>query len=145
MKKIGQISAFALITFLTIFLSCKKDENEEIIDVLTSKTWKFGLKDLNVSTNPSGNNALYAVLECEQDDTFTFRADGKMVRAYGSKKCDGNTATNKTVDYTFNKQTKELTIDGLKYAVVEENKTQFKYYVVVPNATGSNNMIYLLH
>ena len=136
---------FAVLLVFTAFVGCKKDESEEIIDVLTSKTWRYGLKDLNASTNPSGNNVLFAVPECEQDDTFTFRADGKMVRAYGSKKCDGNTATNKTVDYTFNKQTKELTIDGVKYTVVEENRTQFKYYQVVPNATGSNNIIYLLH
>lgn len=145
MKKIGKISAFAFITFLTIFLACKKDENEEIIDILTSKAWRFGLKDLNASTNPAGNNIFFAVPECEQDDTFTFRADGKMIRAYGAKKCDGNTAANKTVDYSFNKQTKELTIDGVKYTVVEENKTQFKYYAVIPNATGFNNVIYLLH
>lgn len=145
MKKISQFLVFTALLVFTAFVGCKKDESEEMIDILTSKTWRFGLKDLNTSTNPPGNNVLFAVTECEQDDTFTFRADGKMLRAYGAKKCDGNTAANKTVDYIFNKETKELTIDGVKYAVVEENKTQFKYYRVVPNATGSNNTIYLLH
>ncbi|GAB1462234.1 hypothetical protein MASR2M52_02100 [Pedobacter sp.] len=111
-----------------------------MIDVLTSKTWKFGMKDLNASTNPSGTNFYFAVPECEQDDTFLFREDGTMIRNYGSKKCDNETSANKTVPFSFNKQTKELIIDGVKYKVVEENKTQFKYVLVTVNGAA----IYLL-
>ncbi|RZL36648.1 MAG: hypothetical protein EOO96_06590 [Pedobacter sp.] len=142
--KIGQFFVFAALLVFTTFFSCKKDESEEMIDVLTSKNWKFGLADLNVSTNPSGTNAYYAVLECEQDDVFTFRADGTMFRAYGSKKCNGSTDINKTVAYSFNKQTKELTIDGTKYTVLEENKSQFKYSITVSGTTGNSQLIYLL-
>ncbi len=144
MKKTGALLAFATLILFTAFIGCKKDESEEVIDIITSKTWKFGLVDLNTSTNPGGANSYFPVPECEQDDTFTFKENGTMVRTFGSKKCDGSTETNETVNYSFNKETKELTIKGLKYTVVEENKTQFKYYIVVPNTTGFNNQIYLL-
>jgi hypothetical protein len=144
MKKIGQIFLFTALVLFTTFLGCKKDESEDMIDILTSKNWKFGLVDKNAATNPSGDNLYYAVLECEQDDTFTFRTDGTMLRAYGSKKCTGNDAVNKIVPYSFNKETRELSIDGVKYTVAEENKTQFKYFLVTPGTTGVNNTIYLL-
>ena len=144
MRKQSRVLFLSVLFLFVLVLSCKKDESEEMIDVLTSKNWKFGLADLNVSTNPSGANAYYAVLECEQDDVFTFRADGTMFRAYGSKKCNGSTDINKTVAYSFNKQTRELTIDGTKYTVLEENKSQFKYAITVPGTTGNSQLIFLL-
>lgn len=140
MKRTTQILALSVFLLFTLLFSCKKEEHEQMIDVLTSKTWKFGMKDLNASTNPSGTNFYFAVPECEQDDTFLFREDGTMIRNYGPKKCDGETTANKTVPFSFNKQTKELIIDGVKYKVVEENKTQFKYVLVTITGTA----IYLL-
>ena len=144
MKKIGRFFAAAVLIVFTTFTACKKDENEEIIDIITSKTWKLGLTDLNTRTNPSGNNTYYAVLECEQDDTFTFKTDGTMVRTFGSKKCDGDTGTSKTINYSYNKETKELTIDGIKYTVAEENRSQLKYTLTTPATSGVSNKIYLL-
>lgn len=144
MKKKSQVLALFILLLLIIAFACKKDENEEIIDIITSKAWKFGLTDLNTHTNPAGNNSYYAVLECEKDDTFTFKTDGTMVRTFNSKKCDGDVGAFKTVNYSFNKDTRELTIDGVKYAVTEENKSQLKYVLVTPAATGANNRIYLL-
>jgi len=144
MKKTGAFFAFATLILFTAFIGCKKDESEEMIDILTSKNWKFGMVDKNAATNPAGTNIYFAVPECEQDDIFTFRTDGTVLRAYGTKKCAGNDATNKTVNYSFDKQTRELTIDGVKYTVAEENKTQFKYFQVTPGTTGVNNTIYLL-
>ncbi|WP_461787730.1 hypothetical protein [Pedobacter sp.] len=138
------LKRFAALALILFVFACKKDESEEIIDVLTSKTWKFGLKDLNTATNPSGTSSYYAVPECEQDDTFLFKSDGSLVITYGTKKCDGNTTTTKTVNYTFNKQAREITIDGQKFSVTEENKTQFKYIKVVPGTSGTSNVIYLL-
>ena len=138
------LKRFVALALMLLVFACKKDESEEIIEVLTSKTWKLGLKDLYTATNPSGASSYYAVPECEQDDTFLFKTDGTLVITYGTKKCDGNTATTKAVSYIFNKQTKELTIDGQKFNVTEENKTQFKYIKTVPGTSGTNNVIYLL-
>ncbi|WAC40092.1 hypothetical protein [Pedobacter sp. SL55] len=145
MKKIGQIFVVATLIIVASFIGCKKDENEEIIDVITSKTWKFGLTDLNTHTNPSGSNTYYAVLECEQDDTFTFKADGTLVRNFSTKKCEGDVGASKTVNYSYNKEIKELTIDGVKYSVVEENRSQLKYILTTPATSGVSNKIYLLH
>jgi hypothetical protein len=139
------LKRLATLTLIMFVFACKKDESEEIIDVLTSKTWRLGLKDLNTTTNPGGTaNTYYAVPECEQDDTFLFKTDGTLVINYGTKKCEGNAATTKTVNYNFNKQTKEITIDGQKFNVAEENKTQFKYVKVIPGTSGVSNVIYLL-
>lgn len=138
------LKRIATLSLLFFLFACKKEESEEIIDVLTSKTWRLALKDLNTATNPNGTNAYYAVPECEQDDTFLFKADGTLLINHGTKKCNGNTAATKTVNYAFNQQTKELTIDGQKFNVVEENKTQLKYIKVVPGTSGTSNVIYLL-
>ena len=144
MKKQSKVLALSVLFLFALVSSCKKDENEEMIDIITSKAWKFGLTDLNTHTNPSGDNTYYAVLECEKDDTFTFKTDGTVVRVFGAKKCDGDTGTSKTLNYSFNKETKELAIDGVKYTVVEENKSQLKYVLVTPQASGVGNKIYLL-
>lgn len=144
MKKQSRVLALSVLFLFVLVLACKKDENEEMIDIITSKAWKFGLTDLNTHTNPSGNNAYYAVLECEKDDTFTFKADGTVVRVFGAKKCDDDTGTSKTLNYSFNKETKELVIDGVKFTVVEENKSQFKYVLVTTATSGASNRIYLL-
>lgn len=144
MKKQSRVLALSILFLFVLVFACKKDENEEMIDIITSKNWKFGLTDLNTHTNPSGNNTNYAVLDCEKDDTFTFKTDGTMVRVFGAKKCDGDTGTSKTVKYSFNKDTKELVIDGVKYTVVEENKSQLKYVLVTTAASGTSNIIYLL-
>lgn len=144
MKKQSRVLAFSVLFLFVLVFACKKDENEEIIDIITSKAWKFGKTDLNTHTNPSGNNSYYAVLECEQDDTFTFKADGTMVRTFGAKKCDGDVGTSKTVNYSYNKESKELIIDDVKYTVAEENKSQLKYVLVTPATSGVSNKIYLL-
>jgi len=144
MKKINSVLKFSALAFLIVISACKKDESEEIIDILTSKTWKYGLEDINTSTNPSGTNVYYAVEECEQDNSFLFKTDGTLVITNGTKKCNDTETATTTLSYSYNKQTKELIIDGVKYKVVEENKTQFKYIAVVPSGTGYNNVIYLL-
>ncbi|SOD14541.1 hypothetical protein [Pedobacter xixiisoli] len=144
MKKQSQVLVLSVLLLFTLAFACKKDENEEVIDIITSKSWKFGLTDLNTHTNPAGNNSYYAVLECEKDDTFTFKADGTMVRTFGAKKCDESKETSKIVNYSFNKDTRELTIDGVKYSVAEENKSQLKYILTTSGTTGVSNKIYLL-
>lgn len=144
MKKTRQILVFATLLVFTTFLSCKKDENEETINIITSKAWKFGLTDLNKHTNPSGTPNYYPVLECEKDDTFTFKTDGTMVRTFGAKKCGDSKETSKTVNYSFDKDTRALTIDGVKYSVLEENKSQLKYVLATATTMGVSNEIYLL-
>lgn len=144
MKKQSQFLALSVLLLLALAFACKKDENEEMIDVITSKAWKLGTKDLNSSTNPQAPYTYQAVDSCRFDDTYLFRADGKLLVTFGSKKCSLDSGNNKTLPYSFNKATKELVINDVKYTVIEENKTQFKYVQVVPSTSGTNSIIHLL-
>lgn len=144
MKKHSRVLALSVLLVFALAFACKKDENEATIDIITSKAWKLGLKDLNPSTNPPAPYTYHAVDSCRFDDTFVFKTDGKLLVTFGSKKCSLDSGNNKTFDYSFNKETKELVISGVKYTVVEENKTQFKYVQVVPATSGTSKMVYLL-
>jgi len=144
MKKQSQFLALSVLLLFALAFACKKDENEEMIDIITSKAWKLGTKDLNSATNPPAPYTYKAVDSCQFDDTFVFKTDGKLLVSFGSKKCSSDAGNNKTVPYSFNKETKELIIDGVKFTVVEENKTQFKYVQVVPSSSGTNSIIHLL-
>jgi hypothetical protein len=138
---IVKIFVFCLL-LSALFLGCKKEESEQMINVITSKTWKYasGDQDKNKTTNPSGEIAYYEIKECEQDNTFQFREDGTLVITLGTKKCDDTEKNTKTLAYSFNSQSKELIIDNVKYTVVEENKTQFKYVL----SNSSAKVIYIL-
>lgn len=123
--------------------NCKKD-SESAPNLLTSKTWKYGLIDKNPSTNPPGANAYYAVHDCEKDDTFKFGSDGKSERFSNTNNCGVNEPPVLTRTYTYNSKTKELTINGDKFTIAEESNSQIKYYIPITRTNGVENLIFLL-
>jgi hypothetical protein len=141
MKK-QSILLFHLILFLALLSSCKEKDENEPANFLLAKDWKRGLVDKNTSTNPPGRIVYYAVLNCQKEDTFRFGSDGTLTINQGTDKCDNNESVYKTVAYT--KNNKDLILDGVKFTLAEESKTQIKYYAPLPPATGYDYMVYLL-
>lgn len=131
----------ALAFAILLFVSCKKDTVN--LDILTSKTWRPTLVDKNTSSNPQGNNLYYALLNCEKDDIYKFQPDGKLVVNHGSNECNDAETTIETLNYSYNRTTKELMINGVKYIVAEETSSQLKYYTATSSMTTSNNLIFL--
>lgn len=125
-----------------IFLQCKKDKQET--HALTTNTWKRGLTDNNISSNPSGSIVYSPVLNCEKDDELKFNTNGTLIIKKGSDKCDPEEPATASFNYTFNRASKELVIDSIKYTLVEETQNQIKYFAIVPSPTGFNYVVYLL-
>ncbi|WP_162428315.1 hypothetical protein [Pontibacter pudoricolor] len=132
------------VLFIMLFSSCGK-ENEAPADILLSATWKPGMQDKNPATNPPGKVRYFAVLTCQQDDIYHFDAKGTLTINQGTTKCNAGEPTIATLPYTYNRTTKELIIDGMKYTVAEESGEQVKYYAPTASATEFEYLIFLLH
>jgi len=128
---------------VVLLSSCKKDD--VTADILLSTTWKPGMQDKNPASGPHGSIRYSAVLTCQQDDTYRFDSKGKLTINQGTNKCSTDEPATKSLSYSYNRETKELIIDGIRYTVVEETEEQVKYYVPVAYATGSEYLVYLLH
>ena len=145
-KRIARILFFmGLIGFMITFSGCDKDE--QISDILTSKSWKRGMVDLNTSTNPPGDHSYYPLFDCDTDDKYTFQKDGILVIERGTNKCEQDEESIERLHYSIDRENNELIIDSTRYLLAEESETQIKYYKMVP-AGGTNsllkNMIFLL-
>lgn len=136
---------FIILTFSLVVLSnCKKDD-KIAKNILISKTWKRGIVDRNPSSNPSGTILYEFVQNCDKDDTYKFSSDENLVINRFADKCDPNEPQIETLDYTINRTTKELVIDGIKYTIIEESQNQIKYYIIAPNgANFSSYLVFLL-
>jgi hypothetical protein len=143
MKATEQAITNYLILFLLLFLclSCEK-ENKSELDILRSKTWKVGIVDKNTATSPNGRLLYNAVLECDKDDLYTFLQNGYLGINYGKERCENN--KEQEIKYSYNKNSKKLTIDGTEYQVLEINKIQIKYCAELSPGTNYDYLIFLL-
>ncbi|OGX85906.1 hypothetical protein BEN48_13910 [Hymenobacter glacialis] len=114
-------------------------------EVLLTKSWKRGMQDKNPSANPA-NVLFYPVQTCEQDDTFTFAADGTVLIDQGATKCSQNEPRTVSQSYSIDRTTKELRINGQKFKLLEETREQIKYSAELPpvNGAGFSSLIFLL-
>ncbi len=135
-----------LILLFVAFASCKKDDDKASV-TLTSKTWKRAMVDKNMSTNPvtnpAGNVLYYAPQDFEKDDTFKFSDDGKLTINRGTLKASNDQPQTEVQSYSFVSATQQLTINGEKYTLVEQNKTQLKYYTLLPPVSGFRYLIFI--
>jgi hypothetical protein len=130
-----------------LILGCKKDKAKELdpLDILTSKTWKYSLVDKNPSSSGVDINIPFNVMaDCFKDNTFQFTKDGMVILNTGKVKCVDGEKEVITSTYTFNKETKELTVGGTKSIVLELTKNQFKYKAPVPHNTGYTYVLIIL-
>lgn len=144
MLPVKHFTSLVIMALIVLMLSSCKKNSESAPNLLTSKTWKFSLTDKNPATNPSGANAYYAVQNCEKDDTFKFGSDGKLEWFRNKDQCGINETPVVTRTYTYNHKTKELLIDGDKFILAEESKSQIKYYKPIARTNGFDNLIFLL-
>lgn len=140
---IKNVKLFVVVLLVFMIVSCKKD----IVipeEILTSKSWKRALSDVNPATNPPGNVLYYGVQQCEKDDTFTFSQDGIVTINKGTDKCDGNEMQIERITYNVNRSSKTLTIAGTSFMIAEESQQQIKYYVAAPPGTPYQYIVFLL-
>lgn len=122
------------------FTGCKKKDHKNI---LTSKTWKRGMTDKNPATNPDGNVLYYAVQDCDKDDTFKFGTNGQLMLNRGEDKCDPDEVETEVLSYTIDRSAKKITIDGMKYDLLEESNNQIKLALFIPYSTGYQNRTFI--
>ncbi|MFD0940889.1 hypothetical protein [Pedobacter boryungensis] len=134
-----------LLFVVLVFTGCKKEEKEDPLDILTGKTWKYSLVDKNPSTNGTSISVPFNVLaDCEKDNTLQFKRDGNLIMYTGNAKCTLNESETRTLSFSYNKQTKELIIDGIKCEVLELTKNQLKYKAPVSYQTGYVYVMFIL-
>lgn len=135
------------LSLMFLCFGCKKekDKEQDPIDILTSKTWKFSLVDKNPSSGGTDANTIsYVVAECFRDNIFEFKKDGTVLLYTGKIKCIDGEQDIKQSTYSYNRDTKEISIDGVKSIVLELTKTQFKYKAPLPFNTGYSYALVIL-
>lgn len=134
-----------LALLILCFSSCKKDDDVAVDGPTLLKTgsWKRSLYDLNAATNPVGNVTYYARLDCETDDTYTFKDNGQLVVDRGQKKCSDTEISPETLTYSVDLDKKTITLNKITYVLTEITKTQLKYYTPAAANSQANNVIYV--
>ncbi|WP_344980245.1 hypothetical protein [Compostibacter hankyongensis] len=135
---------FIFTLFLSTFFACKKDKDRSTPNILTAKVWKKGIVDKNPSTNPPGKILYQAVPDCEKDDSYRFKSNGKLVINRKANQCEPNEQPTETQTYTCDITVKVLTINGVQFSLAEASKEQIKYYAPLPGGSGSSYIVYLL-
>jgi hypothetical protein len=140
MRKAQIILALSMIV---LFSNCNKKE-KTTINIIASKNWKIGVEDLNPSNDPPGSFSYHIVKNCDKDDVLIFRLDSTLVINRNENKCDQDELQTKTIEYSINRSTNNLMIDGINYNLVEETFSQIKYYINVPKGTNLTHRVYFL-
>ncbi len=133
-----------LILNLFFLASCKKDNSgssSDPMNLLTRKSWKYVLEDKNPGTNPvTGSNLYYAVPDCEKDNILQFNIDGKLKESFGSSKCEEGQSDSRAVDYSIDTEGRSITINDVRYELLELSENQLKYSSPVPSG---GNIIFM--
>lgn len=144
-KRLSFIIAFAVVC--TFIFGCKKDE-EEPIDMLTSKTWKWAAVDKNPSTNPKGKIEYRKAWDCELDDRFYFYANGTYEVKNPDTKCMSQADDFK--NNRFNLDLNEIyfgTDETLRISEISKNQVKFYLklsYVGIPDPTAPDYLVMIL-
>jgi|GEM_PF-6524485 len=108
-------------TAILFTIACK-DKNEDgnsvsAREIVLSKTWKRGLEDKTPSVLPSGRSSYNDCLE--------------------------NESSVESVSYTYNKESGELVMSGLRYKVLENSKNQVRFNLATASVSRYDNIVYL--
>lgn len=148
MKKLQLV----LTSLILLFNSCKeKEEAVDPVDEFANTSWQPTINDANPATNPSGDfgatgtNFYYPWAVCNQDDIFSFK-DAKFQHNNGGTVCDSDylSAMLASRDYSYDKDSKTITIGGFQIKVYEFSNTQLKLGFPNPLPSGPKNYVILL-
>ncbi len=150
MKKLQLV--LTLTGLILLFNACKeKEETVEPVDEFANTSWQPTNIDANPETNPSGDfgatgtNFYYPWAACNQDDIFSFK-DGKFQHNNGGTVCDSDylSAMLASRDYSYDKDSKTITIGGFQIKVYEFSNIQLKLGFPNPLPSGPKNYVILL-
>lgn len=142
MKNICKFCVYGFLGFAILLMSCKKDKEQDPISILTSKTWKYSAVDRTLVNNL--DLPFNMVPDCEKDNTFEFKKDGKLNTYNNVMKYNVDETSTKESNYSYNKETKELLINGFKCIVISLTKDQLKYKAPIAYQTGYVFVIIIL-
>lgn len=137
-----------------VVLSCAKTDDDGPTDGLAGTRWQVTLTDENPASNPTSMGGSVEVLyhpwlECDKDDTFTFK-DGRLSIDQGANVCEGGgnlIATLAGQPFTYDKEAKRLTVgageSSVSLEVYELNGSRLKVGVPIASGTGYNFLLFL--
>lgn len=116
-KQILTLIALAAIAFA----GCKNNDDDSTPkskkELLTAGSW------IMTDYIQAGTSTWADKENCEKDDYFTFKTDGKGTFDEGATKCDPSDPQTETVDWSLSSDESKLTIDGLEQTIAELTET----------------------
>ncbi|MFN3446535.1 MAG: hypothetical protein ACK44D_12405 [Bacteroidia bacterium] len=138
MKKtiLGVILLTALVS------SCKKNEGaktESKTDILVKSAWTMDSYGVDTNMDLILTGSENETMACTKDDTYSFSANGTLVRNHGSLKCSSEPATETGTWQFFLDETK-LDIFGNGYVIKSLTNNRLELYSPGP----ASNAIFIL-
>lgn len=96
---------------VTGFFSCKKDNDspKSKTELLTAKLWKISSVGIDLDKNNTVDLP-YPMENCDKDNTFEFKADGKGITYEGATKCDPDDPDSENFTWSFKNEETVLSI-----------------------------------
>lgn len=137
------------VSLLVLAISaCKKNKQNDSPELaLENSTWLPSMTDVNPASTPNGNTLYYPWMQCNLNDSFTFR-NGKIV-AGNNASCNTKNQMAYYNDslYTYHPEKKEIWLRYGQYThkllVLDFTKDHLKLAAVTSSLTGYNYIIYL--
>jgi hypothetical protein len=130
------------ILIATLSTACKKNEGtktESKTDILAKSAWTMDSYGVDTNMDLILTGSENETLACTKDDTYTFSANGTLVRNHGSLKCSSEPATETGTWQFFLNETK-LDIFGNGYVIKSLTSNRLELYSPGP----ASNAIFIL-
>ena len=128
------ISFFSFI----LFISCSK-ENDTVdpnTGLLIQNSWKFENYGLDENNNGAIEDAENGMLACEEDDIFTFNANGTGVFARGTVPCNIGEPATINFNWSLSNNGTELAIFAAPEKINQLNESILEVYYMDMNSQG---------
>jgi hypothetical protein len=120
----------AAILIATFTTACKKNEggkNETKTDILTKSAWTVDSRGVDTNMDMMLTGAENETMNCEKDNTYSFSANGTLIRNNGSLKCSSEPAT-ETGSWQFYLNETKLDIFGNIYFIKTLTSNRLELY-----------------
>ena len=128
------ISFFSFI----LFISCSK-ENDTVdpnTGLLIQNSWKFENYGLDENNNGAIEDAENGMLACEEDDIFTFNANGTGVFARGTVPCNIGEPATINFNWSLSNNGTELAIFAAPEKISKLDESILEVYYMDMNSQG---------
>ena len=132
-----RLTIISFFSFILLISCSKKDDTvDRNTGLLIQSSWKFENYGLDENNNGAIEDAENGMLACEEDDIFTFNANGTGVFARGSVPCDMGEPATTNFNWSLSNNGTELAIFAAPEKINKLDESILEVYYMDMNSQG---------